>query len=108
VHPARKKLHASGVLVTLDDPLFEQPAMIPTPFTEHASALIGALSGIDNVAFVVASSRRVPQLARRRRDWEPDPVTPGFPDCWIMIELSSKPARRRLVHGAGSIVISAG
>lgn len=48
------------------------------------------------------------QLARRRRDWEPDPVTPGFPDCWIMVELSSKSARRRLVHGVGSIAISAG
>lgn len=57
----RKKPHASGVLVTLDDPQFEQPAMTPTPFTEHATSLIGALSGIDNVAFIVASSRRVPQ-----------------------------------------------
>lgn len=48
------------------------------------------------------------QLARRRRDWEPDPVTPGFPDCWIMVELSSEPARRRIVHGIGSIAVLAG
>jgi hypothetical protein len=48
------------------------------------------------------------QLARRRRDWEPDPVTPGFPDCWIMVELSSTAARRRVVHGIGSVAVGAG
>ena len=48
------------------------------------------------------------QLARRRRDWEPDPITSGFPDCWIMVELSARPARRRVVHGAGSIAVARG
>lgn len=61
VAATRERAQTAPVLVTLDDPLFEQPAMIPTPFTEHATSLIGALSGIDNVAFIVASSRQVPQ-----------------------------------------------
>lgn len=48
------------------------------------------------------------QLARRRRDWEPDPITSGFPDCWIMVELSARPARRRAVHGPGSVAVARG
>lgn len=48
------------------------------------------------------------QLARRQRDWVPDPITSGFPDCWIMVELSARPARRRVVHGAGSIAVARG
>lgn len=61
VAATRKRAQTSPVLVTLDDPLFEQPAMMPTPFTEHATSLIGALSGIENVAFLVASSHHIPQ-----------------------------------------------
>jgi hypothetical protein len=61
VAATRARAQMSPVLVTLDDPLFEQPGMLPTPFTEHATSLIGALSGIDNVAFIVARHARYPR-----------------------------------------------
>lgn len=55
-----RKRGGDPVLVTVDDPLFEQSIMKPTPFSEHAASLIGALSGIEDVVFLVASSRTIP------------------------------------------------
>ena len=46
-------------------------------------------------------------LARRGKGWEIDPPTPGFPDCWVMLEVA-KTGAPKIVHGRGSVVVTRG
>jgi hypothetical protein len=36
-----------------------------------------------------------------------DPLTPGFPDCWVMLEVE-KTGAPTIVHGRGSVVVTRG
>lgn len=130
VRHAGLKVPHHGSDAALHDPLLAKQdrlsrTFVVTPFASRDLPRFGAKEGVGRLLAVAPEVHltalprdhdrqagtplrvRRSALARHGKSWAIDPPTPGFPDCWVMLEVE-KTGAPTIVHGRGSVVVTRG